>query len=139
PNEQLRATAGVLALSLDGGENFSTAISPYGVVADRLIGRVILGEKLEISDDDGTFKINGNLLTIQDRNEVVRLKLGEYASNRFGLQLFNKSGKDIVLDENGILQTWQDGRSDNVDSSNGLRLYIYLPSDTLSIRQARLN
>ncbi|MEW8987077.1 MAG: hypothetical protein AB2401_08770, partial [Bacillus sp. (in: firmicutes)] len=109
------------------------------VVAERLIGKAILGEKLTIGDEEGTFDIVGNLLTIKDRNEVVRLRLGEYSSNKFGLQLMNKTGKNVVLDENGILQTWQDGRADNVDGSHGLTMYIYLPSDTLSVRQGLLN
>lgn len=109
------------------------------VVAERLIGKAILGEKLTIGDEEGTFDIVGNLLTIKDRDEIVRLRLGEYTYNEFGLQLMNKTGQQVILDENGILQTWQEGRSDNVDTSHGLTLYVYLPNDTLSIRQAKLN
>src|SRR5690606_24873625 len=139
PNEQIVIQSGVMALSLDGGESWRTAISPYGVVAERLIGKVILGEKLEISDEEGTFVINGNLLTIKDRNEVVRLRLGEYSTNRFGLQLMNRTGKEVILDEMGMLQTWQEGRTDNVDQSHGLTLYVYLPPETLSVRRALLN
>ncbi|WP_079709871.1 phage tail protein [Paraliobacillus ryukyuensis] len=139
PNERLHITAGVLALSLDDGETWSTAISPYGVAAQVIIGKLIVGEKLEIGDEEGTFTIKGNLLTIQDRNEIVRVRLGEYSANKFGLQLMNGTGNEVILDEDGILQTWQEGRTDNVDTSNGLRLYVYLPPETLSVRRALLN
>lgn len=119
--------------------NIPQYIDTHSVVAERLIGKVILGEKLEISDEEGTFVINGNLLTIKDRNEVVRLRLGEYSTNRFGLQLMNRTGKEVILDEMGMLQTWQEGRTDNVDQSHGLTLYVYLPPETLSVRRALLN
>ena len=138
PNEQVILQSGIIALSRDYGENWDTAISPYGVAASVVIGKLIMGEKLEIGDEEGTFEIKGNLLTIKDRNDVVRLRLGEYSNNKFGLQLMNKTGSQVVLDENGILQTWQQGAADNVDQVNGLQLNIYLPSDTLSIRQAIL-
>ncbi|MFS0672051.1 hypothetical protein [Ornithinibacillus sp. 179-J 7C1 HS] len=51
----------------------------------------------------------------------------------------NKSGEQVVLDENGILQSWQEGKSDNLDESNPLTLYVYLPDKTLSIYEANLN
>lgn len=130
--------AGVMGLSLDGGLNWQTAIMPEGIVAQRLIGKVIVGESLEIGDEEGTFLIKGNLLTIKDRQDITRLLLGEYADNKFGLKLFNKSGHDVILDEDGMLQSWQEGRADNVDFYNGLALYVYIPEQTLSVRMAKL-
>lgn len=41
PNEQIIMQAGVLALSLDGGESWSTSISPYGVIADEVKQKTI--------------------------------------------------------------------------------------------------
>lgn len=108
------------------------------VVAERLYGQVIVGENLEIGDEEGTFIIVGNLLTIKDRQDIVRLLLGEYENNKFGLKLFNKSGHDVILDEDGILQSWQEGRTDNVDANNGLSMYVYIPEETLDVRMAKL-
>lgn len=52
----------------------------------------------------------------------------------------NKSGKQVVLDENGILQSWQaGGYADNVDESNPLTLYVYMPDRTLSVYEGKLN
>ncbi len=49
-----------------------------------------------------------------------------------------KSGGMTVLDQEGIMQTWQDSRADNVDATHGLLLSVYLPSDTVSIHRAIL-
>ncbi|PLR99653.1 phage tail protein [Bacillus sp. T33-2] len=138
PSYMIVIQAGVMGLSLDGGLNWQTAIMPEGIVAQRLIGKAIIGEKLEIGDEEGTFLIKGNLLTLKDREDITRLLLGEYQNNKFGLKLYNKSGQDVIIDEDGILQSWQEGRTDNVDVNNGLSLYVYIPEETLSVRIARL-
>lgn len=138
PNEMIILQSGIIGLSRDGGLNWQTAITPYGLIAERLMGKAIVGENLTIGDAEGTFEIKGNLLTVKDRASVVRLLLGEYADNKFGLKLFNKTGYDVILDEDGILQTWQEGRADNVDPNHGLSLYVYIPEETLSIRKAKL-
>jgi phage minor structural protein len=138
PNHILIIQSGIIGLSMDGGMNWQTAIMPEGIIAERLMGKVILGERVEIGDNEGTFTIVGNLLTIKDRNDIVRLLLGEYEDNKFGLKLFNKSGRNVILDENGMLQTWQEGRADNVDETHGLSLWVYVPEETLEIRKALL-
>lgn len=109
----------------------------YGVIADAIIGKLLMGKQLTISDQDGTFNINGNLLTIKNRNNEKKVELGEYIGNKFGLKLYNSTG-DVVLDEDGILQTWQEGKCDNVASGYPLRLYLYVPPTTKSIRKASL-
>src|SRR5690606_22960911 len=139
PDEVIIMQSGVLALSVDGGNTWKTAITGKHIIAETIMGKLIMGENMIIGDDEGTFEIKGNLLTIKDRQEIVRLLLGEYEDNKFGLKLMNKTGREVVLDENGILQSWQVGQADNVDASNGLSLYIYLPPDTISIRQVLLN
>lgn len=139
PNEIIVIQSGVLALSEDAGLTWKTAITPKHIVAERIMGKLIMGENMIIGDDDGTFEIKGNKLTIKDRQDVIRLLLGEYEDDKFGLKLMNKSGEDVILDETGILQTWQEGRTDNVDTSNGLSIYIYLPDNTISVREAILN
>jgi len=141
PNDPLRLLVmqhGVLGLSSDGGNTFKHAITPEGIIGERIIGKLILGEKLIIGDNNGTFTINGNLLTIQDLNEKPRVKLGEYNKGKYGLQLFDKTGKQVILDEDGMLQTWQEGRTDNVDGYHPLTLYVYIPEQTISIKKALL-
>lgn len=113
-------------------------LKPTLVIAETLIGKIIMGEKLIIQDEEGTFTIRGNLLQIQDRDGKVRAELGEYTSNKFGLRLYSKTGNQVILDEDGIIQTWQEGRTDNVDANNPLDIHIYIPPETLSIRKAIL-
>lgn len=138
PNNILVMQHGVVALSNSGGNKWEHAITPHGIIGERIIGKLLLGEKLIIGDSNGTFTINGNLLTIQDLNEKPRVKLGEYSKGVYGLQLFDKTGNQTILDENGMLQTWQQNSVDNVDGYNPLTLEVFIPSETLSIKKVML-
>lgn len=138
PMKLLVIQNGVLGLSGNGGLTYDSAITPLGIIGQKIIGKLILGEKLIIGDNNGTFTINGNLLTIQDLNAKPRVKLGEYSKGIYGLQIFDKTGNQTVLDENGILQTWQQNAADNVDGLNPLTLEIFIPQETLSIKKVML-
>ena len=127
-----------LSLSHSGGDNWETAITPDGIFADKLVGRILLGERLYIGDVNGILEMKGNLLTVKDKQEKPRVKLGEYKTGKYGLQLMSKNGRDTVLDEDGMLQTWQEGRTDNVDSSSPLTLHVYIPPETISINKVIL-
>lgn len=76
PLRFLRATHGVLGLTRSGGLRYETAISADGVIAEMVLGKIILGSRVVIGDDDGIFTIEGPKLTIQDRCEREVLKLG---------------------------------------------------------------
>lgn len=134
----LMITNGQLLITPDDGNTVSVAINKDGVHAERLVGRLILGNKLIITDENGTFTINGNLLTITDLDGRVRVRLGEYKKGKYGLQLFSKDGNQVVLDEDGMLQTWQEGRTDNVDINHPLELYLHIPKETISVRKVKL-
>lgn len=145
--EQLWLTKNVIAFSDNGFSGtpkqaigkitLPDGSSAYGVIADAIIGKLLMGKQLTISDQDGTFNINGNLLTIKNRNNEKKVELGEYIRDKFGLKLYNADG-DVVLDEDGILQTWQEGKCDNVAQDYPLRLHLYVPPTTKSIRKASL-
>ena len=77
PLKLIRMTNSVLGLSADGGNTFSTAITPKGIVAQRLVGQILAGVNLTIDATDlnsnKTFtvdstgvKISGLALTITD-------------------------------------------------------------------------
>lgn len=138
PNNFMRALHNVLAFTNDGGNSFKHAITPEGIVAEYLIGKVILGQHLTIGDANGILDIVGNLISIKDDKGNVRTLLGNYATDKYGLLLKDKTGNTTILDEDGILQTWQEGRADNVDSSHPLVLNIYLPPETKGIHKALL-
>lgn len=97
-----------------------------------------------INLDNGSFNFKNTLLwdgtavKIPDNLGRERVRLGNYEGNKYGLLLKDSSGQKTILDEDGILQTWQEGRADNVDSTHPLVLNVFLPSNTRSINQAIL-
>lgn len=60
PNEVVIMQSGVIALSKDSGETWKTAIKPDGIVAERLIGQIIAGDELLITNSNGTFTMDNN-------------------------------------------------------------------------------
>lgn len=108
------------------------------IVAEQLIGQLLMGEKLIIGNADGTFTIDGSKLTIKDANAIIRTVLGEYETGKYGLLLKDKTGNQTILSEDGILQSYSDGRTDNLDENNPLILNVYIPSETISIKKALL-
>ncbi|MFS0905813.1 phage tail spike protein [Priestia aryabhattai] len=52
--------SGVIALSKDDGETWKTAIRPDGIIAERLIGQIIAGQELIITNDSGSFTLDNN-------------------------------------------------------------------------------
>lgn len=77
-------------------------------------------------------------IQVLDAQSRERLQLGNWAPGRYGLNLKDASGNQTILDDQGILQSWQDGRCDNADSNNPLKLHIYIPNETSGIYKAAL-
>ncbi len=77
-------------------------------------------------------------IQVLDNLENERVKIGNYTTGKYGLLIKDSSGNKTILDEDGILQTWQEGRADNVAKNKPLILNIYLPFGTRSINQAIL-
>ena len=135
---QLRILNDLIAISTDGFQTADVAISPDGIIAKMLIGQILLGEQLYIEDENGNLNINGNLITIKDNSDIVRTMLGEYTTGKFGLLLKDKTGNKTILDEDGLLQTWQDSRADNVSSNKPLKFNLYIPPTTKTLLDVRL-
>lgn len=125
PNDHLRflrATHGVLGLTRSGGLKYETAISPDGVIAEMVLGKIILGQRVVIGDTIGVFTIEGSRLMIDDRcgREVVKLGLLSENPDKFGLYLnryvtSNCSDKTVVnkvkmtADEGFIIERIRNG------------------------------
>lgn len=77
-------------------------------------------------------------IQVIDRNNRERLQLGNWDSNRYGLRLLDESGRMTILDDRGMLQSWQDGRCDNADDGHPLKLFLYLPRETVQVYKASL-
>jgi len=128
PMKKLVAQNGVLALTKDGGNSWRTAITPDGVYAEELVGRIIMGNKLHIEDEKGIITIVGSKQTIFDRQKNEKVILGEYATNKYGIKIndgaieLHTKGKGqvgITIDGNGIVAKDSSGRVQFSLDNNG--------------------
>lgn len=72
PNEIVIIQSGIIALSKDNGETWKTAIKPDGIVAERLIGNIIAGRNLIITNGSKTFTVDENGVKIVGANfEII--------------------------------------------------------------------
>lgn len=77
----------------------------YGVVADTIVGKLIVGESLEIEDDNGYVKINGNGISINggslnltNGNYSVEIDPNHEDSNtKNGYLMCIRNGEDILM------------------------------------------
>lgn len=58
PNEFVIMVGGVIAMTKDNGVTFKTGVTPDGVNAEMLIGKMIIGEDLWLENESGTMRFN---------------------------------------------------------------------------------
>ncbi len=137
-DNQVCLLAGILGFTNDGWQTCNTLLDNSGLYAKYLVGQIILGEELFIQDETGQFSIVGNLLTIKDGNMQTKVQLGEYAIGKWGLKIIGKSG-NVVLDENGIMQTHGFVHTDSLDSSNPIVIPFYVDSGVTEVRECKVH
>lgn len=137
-NEQMRLLNNLLVLTTDGFQTVNLAITPHGIIAENLVGKILISEKLFLKDSTGTIQIVGNLFSIQDDKGNYRVKLGNYATGKYGLQVLSKDGNSTVLDEDGMLQVWGFPVIRNVDGTHPLKFKLYIDDNTISVKQVKL-
>lgn len=108
--EQLRMLNNVIAFTSDNWETCSLAITPYGVYAPAVYGKLLAGNELLITNESGSFKVDGNHMVAYNmdlsiENDTNRVLLDP----NIGIKLQRRSStgwKDIMwLDMTGILHT----------------------------------
>lgn len=87
PNEVLIATAGVFAISDDGGQTFRTAITAKGVTAEEIVGKILISQKAWIQDDNGIVTIKGDLIEIKDPYGNTKVAIGQYKKDTYGIMM----------------------------------------------------
>lgn len=60
PLKFIRIMHSVIGLTNDGGNTFKTAISPEGVVAEQLAGKILIGGNLYMENESGKFRFDHN-------------------------------------------------------------------------------
>ncbi|MGB9886762.1 MAG: phage tail spike protein [Moorellales bacterium] len=135
--KRVRITPGGIGVSTDGGQTYEIAITGLGVLANK----VIVNELYALATADGLTKLAADGLHVYDRSQIERLIAGRWTEGQtehFGLQVKAQDGQTVLLDDRGLLQTWQEGRADNVDSTHPLVLNVYIPPETRQIKRALL-
>lgn len=111
------------------GQNFNSLIDDL-----RISSRARTDEEILQSYQAKTLPCDG------DTTYLMRMdgNLQPTEGGAYGLLVRDKSGRKTILDENGILQTWQEGRADNVESGKPLVLNVFLPTETRQVNKAIL-
>ena len=78
-------------------------------------------------------------IQVFDAAEVERVQIGNYAVDKYGIEIKNAAGDATVLDQDGIIQSWGDSYADNVDATHKLKIKFYIPTETLSVKKVLLN
>ena len=134
---RVRITPGGIGISTDGGQTYVTAMTGQGILANT----IIVNELYALATDDGYTKLTASGLHVYDANLAERLVAGWWmdgATKRFGLNVKAQDGATTLLDDRGLLQTWQEGRADNVQNNYPLVLNVYIPPETRNIGRALL-
>jgi hypothetical protein len=71
PLKGIRMTHGVIGLSSDGFNSLGVALDGSGVYAEKLIGKIIAGEKLLIENESLSFSVDKDSVTIKDADLTI--------------------------------------------------------------------
>jgi len=115
----------------------SEHISADGITANKITSGQILTHLVQVSDENGHVKFTGEGIKVFDALANLRVHLGQYEQDEFGFMVKDDQGASII-DARGVMQSWQEGRTDNVDGSNDLSLFIYIPPETREIKKCVL-
>lgn len=105
---------GVLALTKDNGVNWGVAITPDGIVAERVIGKLIAGVNVTVEDKDGIVRMLGNKISISNRNKEEVVKIGLVSTtgtDRFGMIVDNRKNQIGIVDNEGFYISRYNGQT----------------------------
>lgn len=132
------------AISTDGFKTSSVAIMPEGINATMLISKVVISEKLFIGNEENTFTIDPNGLTIRDGGGygegVDRVFLGIQEVNgvkKAMLRLIGNNG-ELCLTEDGLLAPYQFPVWDNVSDGKPMIIPYVVDEGVTSIKKVLL-
>lgn len=123
PMSWLVAQNGVLAITNDNGNTWRTAISKNGVHAERIVGKLLMGNRLIIEDEEGIIRLSGSLQEIFDADGKVKVAIGKYATGKYGMRI-DSGALEIIggLTENQLNQSIKD----KLQEANGVRADLRL-------------
>ncbi len=104
PNEFVIMVGGVIAMTKDGGETFKTGVTPDGVNAEMLIGKMIIGEDLWLENESGTMRFNKDGLHIDA--SLFHLTTNDGKEDYFD-KLKNELQEEVKQQETRIKESYQ--------------------------------
>ena len=148
-NNAVFVGSSIIAITNTGWLDAKLAITADGIIANQLIGQVILGQKLYVTSENGEFYI-GNMnnnsqgfgLRITDSEQKERVFLGTELVNgqrKARLRLYNRSGQGLNLSEEGIIQTYQWSDRDHVDPYNRANFYFWSDSSVIDYKNVYMH
>ncbi len=88
----------VIAITNDGGKTYKNAITTDGIIAERLVGKVIAGENLIIENIDGSFRIDRDGITVKS----------------FALRIIGGADeRNLGIDMSGLRSNFEDWNTQN--------------------------
>lgn len=131
---------GLVAESIVGTLGEFANVNAYQINVNDEFADTALGKKVVVQGQlYNNVKITGTKgVQVLDNQNRERVQLGNWSAGRYGLKLTDVSGRRTILDDKGILQSWQDGRCDNIDIDKPLSLYLYVPRETQEVYKAIL-
>lgn len=125
---QLKIVNSTLAITNDNWETVKTAIGgfyyydtntnemryAYGVNAETIVGKLILGEEMRIVNAENSLSFDDEGLLIQSENAQFKVNLND---NKF-LSLSNDTEDILYLDSNGVLHIKGDGAGLDLSNNN---------------------
>lgn len=139
-NKQIYYGSGLISITQDKWKTSTLAIDSSGIMAETIIGKMILGSKLQIGNEDNTFEINPHGLSVYDPSakQEERIFLG-IENGKATFRLHSKDGSNkLVLSEDGIYQVFPVQARDSFDCQNSFKVNFYLPSSLQRLDEARL-
>lgn len=140
-NNQIALINNLITMTTDRWKTSKIAISPDGIIAEQLVGKVILSDKVFVGNGDNTFKILPEGLYIYDNNasQDLRVFLGIDKDNKARLRLYSANGNNsLVLSEEGIYNCYQISDRDSFDYVNSFKSYFYIPNTLQRTFEAKL-
>lgn len=88
-------------------ETLTPLFEQHAIIAERLFGRIITGERVIVGDPDGILEIRGNKMVITDRNGREVMWFGLYGTNpdKFGVKLENDINQVVMDRDEGFYIT----------------------------------
>ena len=139
-NKQIYYGSGLIAITTDKWKSSQLAIDSSGVMAEVVVGKLLLGSKLEIGNEDNTFVINPHGMSVYDSasSQSERIFIG-IENGQATFRLMSKDGSNkLVLSEDGIYQVFPVQARDSFDNQNSFKISFYLPSSLQRLDEARL-